>query len=103
VSGWRPAWPYRPAIAAFSGKRQHHEDATAATDKIASRMLVAAGLLAWALGGVETARAMELWSDGDASVQLDTTVQFTGLLATMKPLLPSMMTTSTLSCSIGRI
>jgi hypothetical protein len=42
-------------------------------------MLVAAGLLAWALGGVETVRAAELWSDGDASVQLDTTVQFTGL------------------------
>ena len=42
-------------------------------------MLVAAGLLAWVLGGVETVRAAELWSDGDASVQLDTTVQFTGL------------------------
>jgi Protein of unknown function (DUF1302) len=42
-------------------------------------MLVAAGLLAWALGGVETVRAAELWSEGDASVQLDTTVQFTGL------------------------
>ena len=42
-------------------------------------MLVAAGLLAWVPGGVETVRAAELWSDGDASVQLDTTVQFTGL------------------------
>jgi hypothetical protein len=42
-------------------------------------MLVAAGLLAWVLAGVETVRAAELWSDGDASVQLDTTVQFTGL------------------------
>jgi hypothetical protein len=42
-------------------------------------MLVAAALLACALARVETARAMELWSDGDASVQLDTTVQFTGL------------------------
>jgi Protein of unknown function (DUF1302) len=45
----------------------------------ASRMLVAAGLLACALAGVESAGAAELWSDGDASVQLDTTVQFTGL------------------------
>jgi hypothetical protein len=42
-------------------------------------MLVAAALLACALGCVETSRAGELWSDGDASVRLDTTVQFTGL------------------------
>jgi hypothetical protein len=42
-------------------------------------MLVAAGLLAWVLGGVETVRAAELWSNSDASVQLDTTLQFTGL------------------------
>jgi hypothetical protein len=49
------------------------------TDSATSRMLVAAGLVAWVLGGVETVRAAELWSDGDTSVQLDTTVQFTGL------------------------
>jgi hypothetical protein len=42
-------------------------------------MLVAAALLACALGCVETAHAEELWSDGDAFVRLDTTVQFTGL------------------------
>jgi hypothetical protein len=31
------------------------------------------------LAGVETAAGAELWSDGDASVRLDTTLQFTGL------------------------
>jgi hypothetical protein len=71
------------AIAAFRGDFSASVNTTRMpqrrTDKIASRMLVAAGLLAWALGGVETVRAAELWSDGDASVQLDTTVQFTGL------------------------
>jgi hypothetical protein len=36
-------------------------------------------MLACALAGVETASAGELWSDGDLSVRLDTTVQFTGL------------------------
>lgn len=42
-------------------------------------MLVGATILACALARVETASAEELWSDGDASVRLDTTVQFTGL------------------------
>jgi hypothetical protein len=42
-------------------------------------MLIGATILACALAHVETAFAVELWSDGDASVQLDTTVQFTGL------------------------
>jgi hypothetical protein len=42
-------------------------------------MLVAAALLTCALARVETAHAMDLWSDGDASVSLDTTLQFTGL------------------------
>jgi Protein of unknown function (DUF1302) len=41
--------------------------------------LVAATILACALARVETASAEELWSDGDASMRLDTTVQFTGL------------------------
>lgn len=42
-------------------------------------MLVGAAILACVLAHVETASAEELWSDGDASVRLDTTVQFTGL------------------------
>ena len=42
-------------------------------------MLVGATILACALAHVETASAEELWSDGDASVRLDTTVQFTSL------------------------
>jgi hypothetical protein len=45
----------------------------------ASRLLVAATLLACTVAGVEAAQAAELWSDGDASVRLDTTIQFTGL------------------------
>ena len=36
-------------------------------------------MLACALTGVETASAGELWSDGDVSVRLDTTLQFTAL------------------------
>jgi hypothetical protein len=42
-------------------------------------MLVAAALLACAPACVESARGAALWSDGDASIRLDTTVQFTGL------------------------
>jgi hypothetical protein len=48
-------------------------------DTIGSRMLVGATILACALAHVETASSEVLWSDGDASVRLDTTVQFTGL------------------------
>jgi len=38
-------------------------------------MLVGAALLACGLARVETASAEQLWSDGEASVRLDTTVQ----------------------------
>jgi hypothetical protein len=48
-------------------------------DTICFHMLVVATILAYALAGVETAFAGELWSDSDASVRLDTTLQFTGL------------------------
>jgi len=49
------------------------------TDTVIFRKLIAATILACSLARVETASAEELWSDGDATVRLDTTVQFTGL------------------------
>jgi hypothetical protein len=48
-------------------------------DTVGFRRWVVATILACGLARVETASAVELWSDGDASVRLDTTVQFTGL------------------------
>jgi hypothetical protein len=42
-------------------------------------MLVAATMLACALAGVEVASGTELWTKGDLSVRLDTTVQFSSL------------------------
>jgi hypothetical protein len=62
-------------IAQISNKKRSRRR----TDTASFRGWIAATILACSLAGVETASAEQLWSDGELTVRLDTTVQFTGL------------------------